>query len=75
MNWLLKIIFPNMDRTVRISRDYLPGLKPPTIAPFTPKRKPPEREKGPDYEALYEQYLRSPASKKKPEKKKKGFDA
>jgi hypothetical protein len=74
MNWLLKLLFPNMDRTVRISRDYLPGLKPPTIAPFKPQRKPPQRPDGPDYDAMYQRFKANEAPSAKRKKRKNGFD-
>ena len=74
MNWLMKLLFPSLNQRVRINPDHLPGLKPPTISPIRPTRKPPERDAGPDLDGMYRRYKASPASKTKRKGKHKGFD-
>ena len=70
MKWLGRILFPGKDRTIRISRDHLPGLKPPKSAPFIPKPSKPKESPGTDIEGLYETFIAYGGLKPKKRSKK-----
>jgi hypothetical protein len=75
MNWLMKILFPEMSRGVRIRPDHLPGLKPPTAAPFTPKQEQPVDRTEENIRALYKRFRRThPSTSKKRPNNDRGFD-
>lgn len=57
MNWLIRLLFPGKGRTIRISKDHLPGLKPPKAAPQIPRPPKPEGPKGPDIRETYERFI------------------
>ena len=62
-------------QAIRISRDHLPGLRPPKAAPFRPQIKnvePPSLTKHID--EAYKRFKASDASKKNYKKDKGGFD-
>lgn len=56
MNWLLALIFPSLDRTVRIKSGHLPGLKAPTAAPLIPKRPAVSKNEATNIQRLYDRY-------------------
>jgi hypothetical protein len=75
MKWIINLLFPpTTGRTIRISRDHLPGLKPPTSAHYTPEPPKTNLPAAPTLEDHYKNFLASDASKKKPAKRKKGLD-
>lgn len=77
MKLLLKLLlgklFPALYQSVKIDPHNLPGLTPPTIAPFRPERSKPQRIPEPDYKAMYAKFLVS-ESKKRVDTSKKRFD-
>ena len=71
---LIKILFANK-QTIRISRDHLPGLRPPKAAPFRPTlatEEPPSFTKRID--EAHKRFKASDAGKKNYKKDKGGFD-
>lgn len=56
MNWLLSLLFPYMDRSVRIQSGHLPGLKAPTVAPRIPRKPLPDNEQTSNIDRLYKRY-------------------
>ena len=73
MNWLYHLLFPRSGRTIRISPDHLPGLKPPQAPPRVHRH--PEKEGKPEQtsvEAAYAKYLAKGGStqKKRPKNTK-----
>ena len=69
MKWLTRLLFPGTGRTIRVSPDHLPGLKPPKSAPYVPRQSKPEEQKGPDINGLYEQFIAAGGLKVKKHKK------
>ena len=65
MNWLFRLLFPNVDTTVRINRGNLPGLKAPTAAPRIAHRRKTDYEQSPNIEHLYARYKASHPNKPK----------
>ena len=76
MNWLLNTLFPDtFGRTIRISRDNLPGLVAPKVAPPRPKMPEQKPELRPSIEATYRMFKASKAQgkTKKPHDRGVGF--
>ena len=67
MKWIIELLFPDLrGRAVKISRDHLPGLKPPKAAPFSPKRAAQaERCSGPSIDEYYRRFIASGSEKAK----------
>ena len=65
MNWLFRLLFPNVDTTVRINSRNLPGLKAPTAAPRIAKRTKTDYEQSSNIERLYARYKASHPNKPK----------
>jgi hypothetical protein len=73
MNWI-NLLFAKK-QTIRISRDHLPGLRPPKAAPFRPRLSKPElKSSTKQIDEAYERFKASGASKKNRKKGKGGFD-
>ena len=71
---LLARVFPGRYRPVKIDPNHLPGLTPPTAAPFRPTKSEPEKMPEPNYEEMYEKFKKSESSKRL-DRSKKRFDA
>jgi len=71
---LLRRVFPVLDNTVRIDPNNLPGLRPPTVAPFRPVRSKPDAQPEPDYRAMYKKFKGS-GSERRVSKEKKDFES
>jgi hypothetical protein len=56
MIWLLKLLFPNWNTTVRIKSGHLPGLKAPTITPKVPHPRRDETSPATNIQNLYARY-------------------
>lgn len=74
INSLLAKFAPELFKPVRIDPNHLPGLTPPTVAPFRPTTSKPKDIPEPDYRGMYKNFKKSESSKKIG-KRKKGFDS
>jgi hypothetical protein len=63
MKWILKLMFPSLYKPVRINKDYLPGLTPPKVAPFTPRLPKQAAPPEPDIKGLHKKFILSGGSK------------
>jgi hypothetical protein len=75
MNWLLSLLFPHMERTVRIRSGHLPGLKAPTVAPKIPRKPQAENQQASNIHRMYKRYKAThPNPPEKRSKSDRGVD-